>query len=139
MPYTCVRGVSLRLCRGGGVTGMLSWCVVSRRWRHGVRSRVACARRRPQRRDGGSTRGTRGGGQRAGAVGVRARGAAQRCLRYRRSAPSRVASPRVAPQGAKTTWAKFVAHFAFGRSFSSRCSKAFKLSARAKRPDAAAR
>ena len=44
---------------------------VSRRWRHGVRSRVAGARRRPQRRDGGSTRGTRGGGQ-PGAVGVRA-------------------------------------------------------------------
>ena len=123
MPYTCV-----------GFVVMLG----SRRWRRGGALAGVGARRRPQRRDGGSTRGTRGGGQRADAVGVRARVAAQRCWRSRRSSPGRVASP-LATKGAKTTCLKFVAHFAFGRSFSSRCSKAFKLSARANRPDAAAR
>ena len=85
MPYTCV-----------GFVVML----VSRRWRHGVRSRVACARRRPQRRDGGSTRGTRGGGQRAGAVGVRARVAASAALAIAAVAHC-VSQPRAATKAQK--------------------------------------
>ena len=78
MPYTCVWIERLWRCSHLGGYGRALVVGVSRRWRHGVRSRVAGARRRPQRRDAGSTRGTRGGGQRAGAVGVRARVAAQR-------------------------------------------------------------
>jgi hypothetical protein len=86
MPYTCVWIERLRLvllafrgflslchqgataCRVGGVAG----------W-----SLAVCHTKARRRVD---PRGTRGGGQRAGAVGVRARVAAQRCLRYRASA-----------------------------------------------------
>ena len=106
MPYTCVRGVSLRLCRGGGVTGMLSWCVVSRRWRHGVRSRVACARRRPQRRDAGSTRGTRGGRALAGAEGARASSGRSAAFVNAAAWLTCVCQRRAALKGAKTTCAQ---------------------------------
>ena len=71
--HICQTPVRLRVMFGarvGGVAGVLSF--------------RAGARRRPQGRDGGSTRGTRRGGQPAGAVGVRARVAAQRCWRSRR-------------------------------------------------------
>ena len=70
MPYTCVRYQGYGGARVGGVAGVLSF-------------RVG-ARRRPPRRDAGSTRGTRGGGQRAGAVRARAQ-RSERCFCWRTS------------------------------------------------------
>ena len=85
--HICHTPVRLRVMFGarvGGVAGVLSLAVCHKgatATASGGCSRVAGARRRPPRRDGGSTRGTRGGDQWAGAVGVRARVAAQRCWR----------------------------------------------------------
>ena len=102
MPYTCVRYRRLRGCRGGGVTGVLSLSlrVGSRR----ARAVALRARRRPQGATAGRPGERGGGGQRAGAVGARARSGAallaltpqrsRTCVRRRRAA-QKAQKPRV--------------------------------------------
>ena len=103
---------------------------VSRRWRHGVRSRVAGARRRPKRHrrrvDPGNAR-RRPARRRRRARDQRS----ERCLRYRCSAAHLCEPASRGQQKAQTTCANLSPNFAFGRSFSSRCSKGFKMGARA--------
>ena len=101
--------------RGGGVAGALSF-------RAGAppatkaRRRVdpGNARRRPARRR------RRARDQRS-----------ERCLRYRCSAAHLCEPASRGQQKAQTTCANLSPNFAFGRSFSSRCSKGFKMGARA--------
>ena len=81
-------------------------------------SRLGRARRRPPRRDAGSTRGTRGGDQRAGAVGVRASSGRSAAFASAAAWLTCVCQPRAPTKGAKTTCLKFHRPMRFCRGFS---------------------
>ena len=117
--------------RVGGVAGVLSRCLPQRRDGVAGRSRGCRARRRPPRArrrvDPGNARRRPAGWRRRRARDQRS----ERCLRYRCSAAHLCEPASRGQQKAQTTCANLSPNFAFGRSFSSRCSKGFKMGARA--------